>query len=70
MNLINRFFTKNSLIISVAAFVSLTYGFFGPSHVYITNQLEFRYMYRDILFFLLAISILLFFVIIYVFRFS
>jgi hypothetical protein len=59
MKSILDFFKKNSLILAVSSFISLTIGFFGPSHISLTNQSEFSYAYTDIIFLLLAVTLIL-----------
>jgi len=60
MKSISDFFKKNSMILAVSSFISLTIGFFGPSHIFLTNQPEFSYMYLEIIFPLIIISSILF----------
>ena len=44
----------------ISLFMALTIGFFAPSHIFLTNQIEFSFLYREIVFSLLLITLMFF----------
>jgi len=60
MKSIFSFIKKNSRIFFISLLISLSIGFFTPSLIYLTNQLEFSYLYIEILPELFFVTFLLF----------
>ncbi|PIQ71896.1 hypothetical protein COV87_00770 [Candidatus Roizmanbacteria bacterium CG11_big_fil_rev_8_21_14_0_20_37_16] len=63
MKSILDFFKKNSLILAVSSFISLTIGFFGPSQIFFTNPREFSFTFKEVLPYFLITSLISFLII-------